>query len=610
MRYILAFIMLLALVGTASAKKAEAPVEYDKRSFTCPVGGKSFTQKVGYSSFPLITLTDGSWLGDQEIGVQVPVCPDNGALLLPDFEEMTEDDPNNVDYVSYSAADLAKLPGLIANPEYLARKADGAYAQAYWLATQLGRPALGRFHYLQRATWAARDVALRKKLVTVFATDGPALIDAMAASEIQRVHYRTFIVNALRELGRFDEATALLDKMTASVLTPMQGDDPDNIYGPEEFAPEMRLAISEKDDGRFPAEMLDRRMVGDICDEKLIILYGPTKPSTKAACKIRRVREAKESNDTEAAFKLREDKPALDGKCAATPEEKRDGALKKACDFALDDRDRIEGNRLAKDGPTLAAACEATPKEQSKGALWSGCIRYEIALDSALGVQMADDPVAYALFCTPSDVDSVSDDADHISACVSAESALKQRDEERLLADPKKLEVYCAKTDDFVDDKHESGISYEVILSACSSLERDKESAEIERLATDEAEFDKTCGRYAKTNNADNEVNIPYGSQQERCNRAWRLRENTRARLAGEAKGLSCFSDVIYSPERPKCVPKAEYDREMAVRRDPKVDDPYDMSALEDGCSLMKEAHIRAAALIAKAKANGVVAKK
>ena len=80
-------LILAALLPPAAASPLAAQDDTqptDLREFTCPVGGARFTHNVGYSAFPLITLPDGSWLGDTQIGVQIPVCPDNGLVLLPD----------------------------------------------------------------------------------------------------------------------------------------------------------------------------------------------------------------------------------------------------------------------------------------------------------------------------------------------------------------------------------------------------------------------------------------------------------------------------------------------------------------------------------------------
>ncbi|MEY4269511.1 MAG: hypothetical protein RLZZ58_727, partial [Pseudomonadota bacterium] len=500
----------------------------------------------------------------------------------------------------------ALLPALIADPEYRALADEGRYAQAYWLATKLGRPAYDCFFMLQRSTWATRDPAMRARLVARFADDGPALIDAYTQGEPVKRFHRMYIVNALRELGRFDAALALLDAIGASGA-PVPGQaDPDSIYGPGAADGPMRLAILQRDDGRFAAATLPQKMLNDICDDELTLIYGPTKPATKAACKVRRDAEAKESADFEGAMALRNDS-GLDAECAALAPDKRSGELKIACEFAQNDRDQLAANVLTKDGAKLAADCAATPEHKRGGPLRAGCGRLESAVGNALGAQLADDAAGYALFC-PGNRDNYLEDRSEIASdgCMQAGWKLKSRQEEALVADPAKLDPMCAKADDLTEDID----FYEVLLAACSSLNMQRETSEIERLATSPAAFDADCGRFAKTNGAGNDV-FGLTEPQERCNRAWRLRENTRARADAEAKGLACFGDAIYSPDRPRCVPKSQYDSEMAVGRD--MSDPkmalMDMSMFDEGSSLMQAAHVAAARIIANGKAAGTYPK-
>lgn len=216
----------VAVLTMSAPARAEAPAKFDVRHFICPLGGKPFDQDVGYSSFPLITLPDGSWLGDLLIDAQIPVCPDNGLVILPDYEALRQGHANRMPYHAYTPAERARLSALIADPAYVALKGDGRHAQAYWLATQLGSPAFDRFELLQRATWAARPATLRLRLVERLAADGPGLIDAAGVSESEKRFHRLYIVNALRELGRFDDALALLEKVSAAPHQPASDDCP------------------------------------------------------------------------------------------------------------------------------------------------------------------------------------------------------------------------------------------------------------------------------------------------------------------------------------------------------------------------------------------------
>lgn len=607
MRALLA--LLLALLAVPASAKDEKPEEFSVQTFTCPLTGRTFRQEVGYFAFPLITLPDGSWLGDTKIGVQIPVCPDDGLVLLPSLENS---DDSQLAYHQYSAAERARLPALIADPEYSALKPDGPYAQAYWLATQLGRPGEDRFFMLQRATWATSDPALRRKLVGRLAADGEAVIATYKAGEGAKRFHLVYVASALRELGRFDEATALLDRIEAAGSPVLKPDDPDSIYGPGEFVPELRQAITDRDDGRFPAAMLPARMMGDICEEKLRVLYGPTLPATKAACKARRAREAKESSDSEAAYTEASDwrdKPTeRDKACAETPAEKRSPGLAMACENVDRARDQLAAAELVKDGPALATACATTPEDKQQGPLFYGCISYNIALESALADAIARDDAAWTLLCPTGGDGYVRDMAHHVQmACHQAGTKRDELEQERLLADPVKLDADCKGTP---RDRMPSNL-----FAACLDRERDLRDAAIDLRAKDPIEFEKRCGRFGKTNSAGNNV-YDLSDEQEMCRSAWRLRENTRVRSEAEAKGLVCGFDVIYSPERPKCIPKAERERQLAEEQARPRGDVESQAVLQrddrfaSESSMSQAARAEAARIIAAAKEAGTYPKR
>ena len=589
----------LALPGAAPASKpkAEAPQTFDLRSFACPLGGEKFSQDVGYSAFPLLTLPDGSWLGDFQIGTQIPICPGNGLVLIPKFDPyQAENDPGaKFEYPDYTATELAQLPALIASGEYRQLKADGAYLQAYWLATKLGRPAYGRFNLLQRATWATSNPAQRRRLVERFAADAPALIDAADVPAGAKQFLQGYVVNALRELGRFDEAKTLYARLyqSAAAVPGLDAAQNDMQQSP------MARAIAERDDGWFAAETLDRRMFGDICSGDLARLYGPTKPATKVACKVRREREAQAERDDQAAFeesaKLKQDAAALRTKCAATPEAQRSKGLMLACDALSFKEDSLAGDKLAQDGPALAAACEATPADKRSGPLSSGCIGYEISLTSALGELLPDDPEAYAILCKGQQGDHWADEAYWVvSACDDTARALVDRGADKLMQDLPTLDRACAA-------KGEDDYSNPSLGSACIQRKLDLENGQVNRLANDPAAFAALCGKL------DLKAEFDYDADQFRtvvtCRDAKRRRDINVDEAKEKAKGLDCYGE----PGDRMCSSPADMAADEARREaskgidtlDPKAGGP---SMFDDGSSLMQAARAHAAQVIAEAK--------
>ena len=567
-----AILALFAVPQLAWSKTSEKPEKFSVQDFTCPLTGTAFKQEVGYFSFPLITMPDGSWLGDTEIGVQIPVCPDDGLVLLPDVDGS---DQSKLVYHTYTAEERGKLGALIADPEYTALKADGPYSQAYWLATKLGRPGEDRFFMLQRATWATTDPELRRKLVSRLAANGEAVIAAYRSGEnIKRFHL-VYVAGALRELGRFDEATVLLDRIESSGPPVLKPDDPDSIYGPGEFAPELRLAITEKDDGRFPAAMLPGKMVDDICEDQLTGLYGPTGAATKAACRARREREERESTESEQAYTESADwreRPAeRDRICLATPAAGRSRGLAMACDDAQRARDQLAGLELAKQPEQLATACAATPPDARPGPLDNACDDFGTAVGDQLGDLLALDQQGYALICDVGDPEIAPSDRSREAnfGCRRAGAKRKTFAVERLQADLPALDARCKAYGDSYDD--------EVLTDACREREWGLQNQAAEALAREPGAFDRRCGRF-RSKMKDNW--ITRSDEEFVCRTAWEIR---RDRTTAAVIPPPVLEDAM---------------------------DPYGISSrrldeTRNNAPLQALAHQRAAEIVAQAKAEG-----
>jgi len=625
----------LALASGAAASTSPAKPsseKFDVRHFTCPLGGKPFDQDVGYFAFPLITLPDGSWLGDNVIDAQIPVCPDNGLVLLPDYVASTAQGQYRIAFHVYTPAELARLPALIADPAYAAHKAEGRHAAAWWLATQLGRPAFDRYALLQRATWAATPAPLRHQLVERLAAEGPALIDAADVPEGRRRVMRYDIVNALRELGRFDEALALLEKVERAGTPVAAPVDPDSMFGPPALAPDMRRAIAERDDGRFPIELLTARMVSDICNDTLSRIYGPRTPGNVAACKTRRDREARENAASEAAMNeqlaLEENPEELARRCTATPPAGRSAGLARACETLQDHRDEVAAVDLVKDGAKLADACESMPERDWKGPLRAGCISYTVALESALGTAIAADDAAWKILC-PGGGDAFIEDRDsHLSlACSSAERERAEREGARMLADPSGLGAQCNVTP---RTKLPLPV-FQACLERDSQRERQRDTARIDRrnarvegLAGDPAAFTRECGRFPHKAAAprtaptgadalmlDIENPIATGdNDRDICENAYNLRENRAVEAAGKAKGLVCEGWLPYGAERPVCRTPADIAADQPRGLNPFGPVAPDDDRFDESSSLSIAARAHAAAIIARAKAEGTYPKR
>jgi hypothetical protein len=185
-----------ALAQTASAPAAK-PVS---RPMTCPIGGGQFTFVTVGSIASWGERPDGKPFGS--FPLDIPECPDNGLVLYKDYEPV----------------EVAKLEPLVASEAYQAmRKEDVPFYRAYWLMTQMGVQSEARLIALQRATWAAEGKPeLRARYLAEFAAETakqPRKPDAL-----NWIGMEGRAINALRELGRFDEAAARLAKVPLSSL--------------------------------------------------------------------------------------------------------------------------------------------------------------------------------------------------------------------------------------------------------------------------------------------------------------------------------------------------------------------------------------------------------
>lgn len=574
--------LLIAAPGLPAYAESPAKQTYLVRSFICPISGKSFEQEVGYSAFPLITMPDGSWLGDTEIGAQIPVCPDNGLVLIPDLAKSAASSGDRIEYADYSTEERAKLPGLIADPAYQALKADGPYAQAWWLATQLGRPAADRFFTLQRSTWATRDPATRKRLVARFAEHASGIIAGMPTSDDNKRSAQLLVVNALRELGRFDDALMLLESVQRK-----QGAEP--IDGRDsEWLSSIWRAISEKDDGRFAAAMLPNRMVNVICSDRLAMIYGPTSEATKAACRARRVREAQESQALEQEFaeaqRLQENPKEREAHCTTTPAEQRSRGLQRACDEGQRERDQIASLELAKQPEELATDCAAAPEDQHKGPLRFACKDLDQAVGEQMGELLVADASAYKLLCIFESGDpdigpeDRSEEADE--ACRNAKSGLEVKAVEALMVDLPALDARCKAYGDRYDD--------EVLADACWDREQALMEKDARRLFEDKTAFDNDCGRF-RSKMKDGWITE---SEKERaCRSAWELQTGRVSRLP---------NDPV--PESEEATRKSETPEiEIVSRR---------LDSTKANEPLQAVARKLAEAIIARAKAEGTYPKR
>ena len=245
---ILAAVAVAGLAGPAA--QAGTPVT---QKMTCPIGGKPFEFRTTASYTVLGTRADGKPFGSWTFPLALPECPDNGLVLYKDYE------PDEV----------AKLEPLVASEAYQAlRREDTAYYRAYWLMKAMG---LGPDRYLWallQASWEADDrPPLRARYLAELA-EASAAVPANPA-DLNWVGMEARAINALRELGRFDDALARLDKVKLDPPTPLDMDQEEgkSRAGWIDYLAKQRVLIARHDASSEPFELLPRRAALSRCAE-------------------------------------------------------------------------------------------------------------------------------------------------------------------------------------------------------------------------------------------------------------------------------------------------------------------------------------------------------
>lgn len=180
-----------ALLLPAAPAEAGIPVEERMR---CPIGNRSFTFTTTASYSTWGARPDGKPFGSWTFPLALPECPDNGLVV----------------YDRFGPDDVRRITPLVASSDYqaLRRSGDTSYYRAYWLMRRMDAPVANQLWMLVQAGWQAENGSpLRRRYLEELVARGPELGEAR--DEIG-LAMRARVINALRELGRFDEALAMI----------------------------------------------------------------------------------------------------------------------------------------------------------------------------------------------------------------------------------------------------------------------------------------------------------------------------------------------------------------------------------------------------------------
>jgi hypothetical protein len=253
-----------ALIAVSAALLLAMPLaasSYTEVEKTCPIGGKKFKFMELMSISTFGRMADGMPVGSGIFPIDLPKCPDNGLVMYKDF----------------SKADLAVLKPIVAGAEYQAlQRKETVYFLAAWLAEKLGeRDQVAGL--LLSATWEAKNQEPGGEMARRYNEAFLAWVAALPADNrsFGSIALRVRAANALREMGRFDEAEA----MRAAVVIPADagGTDPeaaDNREGWTQYLGMMAAPIARRDASRWPIDLRDDTSAAGRCIEKELARPG------------------------------------------------------------------------------------------------------------------------------------------------------------------------------------------------------------------------------------------------------------------------------------------------------------------------------------------------
>jgi len=212
------------------------------REMTCPIGGErfDFTTTASYTTFG--ARPDGKPFGSWTFPLELPECPGNGLIVYKE---------------NFEPAELTRLGALIETPGYRAlRGGDTSYYRLSWLLREMGAPRPEVLSALVQATWQpADDSPLRARYLGELAAAAAA--EPVAPADLPGFALRAYGINALRELGRFDEASALLARTPLAPLRPegsLPGAEDRDRAGWLEHYSRLEALLARRDRSADPAE--------------------------------------------------------------------------------------------------------------------------------------------------------------------------------------------------------------------------------------------------------------------------------------------------------------------------------------------------------------------
>ena len=204
----IAAVVTLSGALVATSVEAGTPITVE---VTCPLTGARFNFETTASYSTWGRELDGLQMGSWTFPLAIPQCPDS---RFPVLEDLTSEQ-------------LAAAAALVQTPGYQAIRGEASYYVLSYVTRELAMgDAIDPAWHLLQATWQVRD---QPDLYRRYATELTASWEANASafqteSPQDWMWIESYIANVERQAGRFDEASARLDR-----LEPLAAEDADLV---------------------------------------------------------------------------------------------------------------------------------------------------------------------------------------------------------------------------------------------------------------------------------------------------------------------------------------------------------------------------------------------
>lgn len=252
------FALILPLASMSAV--AGTPYEVD---MVCPIGGEKF-KHISTASYSIFgARPDGKPYGSWTFPMPIPVCPSN---LLPIYSKFTPEE-------------IAKLEPLVRSAEYRAiATANKPYFNAAWLMEKSGAKPEAIAWMIVKASWEADDEPqLKRAYQEAYVARIRALPEAGDATDW--LFYQVRAANGLRELSRFEDATAMIATLqpkanalvAAAKAEPVKNNDKDRLENAEylvSFLDKLADTVTARNPSSEPVTMLDPRSAESMCKQE------------------------------------------------------------------------------------------------------------------------------------------------------------------------------------------------------------------------------------------------------------------------------------------------------------------------------------------------------